>query len=93
MLKWHGIFAKRVTVSGIWEGWTPLWRVFVPEERERESAAVKRFLRARWRHVSGLVPVASGCQNLTISPYWSRFQAIGWPGVECALRPYFTGIC
>jgi len=75
-----------------WGSWTAFWRVFVRGEREWEPDAVKRLLRARCRLVFGSVSVARGCQNLSISPYWSRFQVIDRRESECAFCPYLIGI-
>jgi hypothetical protein len=53
---------------------------------------VKKPPEAGSRGTLDLVPVASGCQILTILPYSRRFYVIEWRGNEGAIHPYFTGI-
>ena len=57
--------------------WTALCRVFVPwGEKEGGRNAPTNLLSARCRRVLEVMPVAIGCQNLTIPPHLSRFHVI-----------------
>ena len=76
----------------VFPAWTALRRFFVRRVDKGLLDALTNLLEAGWRRVLALMPVATGCQNGSISTYSQRMHVIAPVRLQHAIDPCLTGI-